>query len=150
MMLRRLRALVTAAVVAGSILAIALGVAASLITWSRSKPEPLYPILADIIPFTFVMGASQGALFALFIMLGERRRIFSQLSDWRFRVWGALAAAIPSLVVDATARMDGEHVSLKTFAYTLLLSAGTGAMMGPSVLRFARRARAGAELTAEV
>lgn len=149
MFLLRLRAvLVTAALWAVGWAILASILMAVQVLMQFDSIELVSGVLPIVSTFAVVfggLGAIAGAIYAVVLMLAERRGSFDQLSTWRMALYGAapaaLAIAIGILVATMTGRLD--VVSVNNMLTTGSLYAGVGAALAVSQLKVAQRAVTG-------
>ncbi|HET9065562.1 MAG TPA: hypothetical protein VFN22_07085 [Gemmatimonadales bacterium] len=149
MMLRRLRAvLVTASLwaVGWAILASILVTIQLLIQFdSPNFFGGVLPLLSTIAVLFGGLGAIAGAIYAVVLMIAERRGSFDQLSTWRMALYGAAPAAVAIAIGIVATTMAGklDVVSVRSMLTTGSLYAGIGAALAVSQLKVAQRAVTG-------
>ena len=141
--MRRLRGVLITALI-WALVWIPIGFALTLLRRSSSF-ECLYCDPNWLVRFVAgwsVFGAVSGGLFAIVLMIAERRRTLAELSLRRTAVWGAIGAlALPTIitildVVDS----PGPYRDWPFMLVTLIAVAGLGASCAAASVALARRA----------
>jgi hypothetical protein len=142
MVLRRLRGVLTTATLWGlawSLTVVVFTSAFFLAGANRGSGHQLVLELADLLPMAFGLGGMAGALFALFVLLAERRQTLRSVAEHRFHSWGIVAGALPIAIVESVARVGQPHTSLMSAFYAILCGGFVGGSLGAGMLRAARR-----------
>ncbi|HEY2378300.1 MAG TPA: hypothetical protein VGH98_20145 [Gemmatimonadaceae bacterium] len=144
MILRRLKAIVvTAGIWAAAWLP--LGFLYGLLVFWQSRPSDAlldktvdpWPIIGRMMIVWTLWGAVVGAMFALGVLVAERRRSLGELSAWRFGILGGLAAAmLPVYFFVESVRHEGHP--RPRFIVVIALVVLYGAATAVAMLRSAR------------
>ena len=150
MLLRRIRGVVTSALLWGTISSLAGAVLISImsLTYNRGDVRQTWSELLDLIPGFFGYTAMMGGLLAIVVAIAERSSSIWQLSARRLKVWGAVAGAMAGAGMASWMAMEATtpgQVSLKSLAYIVLGGTFSGAQGASIVLHFAQRSRAKVE-----
>lgn len=87
-------------------------------------------------------GAVSGGVFAIVLMIAERRRSLAELSFTRTALWGALGSlSLPAAVMARDAIQSGVLIEGRLLLLPVMLTAGLGAACAAGTLRIARQSR---------
>ncbi len=153
MLLRRLRAVLVTALI-WAVLWIPLSLAAGVIRYYRaprydlitdinvpSPRPPALPIILGEASWWAAWAAVVGAIFAVILIVGERRRTISEIRPWRFACWGAVAAVgLPVSLVIGYVVAEGPVTVTWDLPVLIVLTGIFGAACAAGMLRIARRA----------
>lgn len=143
MLVRRARGIIVTAAMFGIgewLLATIFRAASWLITDERHLiGHSLLRELADTTRWSLPIGAATGALLALLLIFAERHKTAETVSTLRFRLWGAIAGAIPVAVFFAVGHMHGAAGPLWLFAAATYSAGSIGWGVAGRMLRLARR-----------
>jgi hypothetical protein len=145
MLLRRIRGVLTSALVWGGLGALAGSVVISamvLIDPRGGSIRAVWNELLDDVPEFFVYTAALGGLLALTVVIAERHTSIDKLTSRRFALWGGIAGTLAGLGMATSAWLEStppSHTSLKSFAFIVLAGAVSGAQGASLMLRVARR-----------
>jgi hypothetical protein len=153
MILRRIRGVFTLAALGGLAMACAIVVFTSvffLTSPTHGSARDLLGMLTELLPMPLGLGGLAGALFGLFVILGERGETLDRVSEGRFRVWGGIAGAISFAALQAYTHFGGTHRILMLDWDSIFSGGFAGAMIAPALLRLARRANGSPAEPAEI
>lgn len=137
-MLRRLRGILSLAVLWAMVWLLAGVVVELAFRWSAGSPRHGLHF-QDLLGWTG-LGAFSGAVFAALIALFERRRTFDELSVKRLASWGALAGAVLPVAASVAmgfAKTDVSGAGLVALSFVIM--ALLGGACGWSTIRLAKR-----------
>ena len=138
LLLRRARGILGTALV-WCIAWLAMGSAIGLYARLRTSPAVDARFVAWMAAAWALWGAVSGALFALTVLAGERRRTLAQLSVWRVATWGALGALGLPVIFLCFVWAAGGAVTWQGVVVTLPTSAALGAACAAGTLTLAQR-----------
>jgi len=85
-------------------------------------------------------GAVSGGVFAIVLMIAERRRSLAELSYTRTALWGALGSlSLPAALMVRDAIRSGVLIEGRLGVLSVVLTAGLGAACAAGTLRIARQ-----------
>ena len=123
-----------------------VGVVMALIAFSaRRDVICLYcPPFWDWFPFLVLRwtlwGAVSGGVFAIVLMIAERRRSLAELSFTRTALWGAVGSlSLPAAFIVRDAIQAGALIEGRLAGLSVVLTAGLGAACAAGTLRIARQ-----------
>lgn len=143
MLMRRIRGLLVAATLWAAALSCTVIIFTSLFFLGSADHESIREFaseLADLLPMSLSLGGLAGLLFGLLIVFAERGQTLRSMSERRFRIWGAVAAALSMAIVEGVTVSGRPHGLLMRAAYSILTSGFAGASLAESMLHAARRA----------
>lgn len=141
--MRRLRALLLTGIF-WALFWLPIGIGLAIYGATLPKTDVVGPSTAEFLTVWMGWGALSGVVFALTLMIAERRRTLQQLSITRIAVWGGLGSMTLPLVVIIITRLasptdDDWILELLVLAF----SAALGAACAAWTLAMARRASEG-------
>src|SRR5204863_9308503 len=87
-----------------------------------------------------LLGAVSGGVFAIVLMIAERRRSLAELSFTRTALWGAVGSlSLPAAFMVRDAIQSGVLIEGRLAGLSVVLTAGLGAACAPGTLRIARQ-----------
>ena len=153
MLLRRLKAVLVTSFI-WAVLWIPLSLAAGIIRYYRaprydlitdinlpSPRPPALPIILGQAGWWTVWAAVVGAIFAIILIVAERRRTISEIRPWRFACWGAVAAlGLPLALLIGFVVTEGPITVTWDLPVLIVLTGVFGAACAAGMLRLARPA----------
>jgi hypothetical protein len=142
MLFRRIRGLLTTATLSGLAMAGVVIAMTPVFFFARPNHGPLRELiqeLIELVPSSFGLGATAGVIFALLVLVAERRSTLRSISERRFRIWGSVAGALAVGVVEARAGLGPHPSAMLGPIYAILGGAFSGGSLAPAMLWAARR-----------
>jgi len=142
MLIRRIRGILVTATMFGFATWVLFMISAAIIWLLDDQKHRLVDSLRGELGdslVSFVFGAVTGALLASLLIIAERRKDVGTVSALRFRLWGAVAGALPMIVVEQVLRMSEPGFSLKVAGITVFFAGLLGSRFAGHMLRLARR-----------
>ena len=152
MLLQRLRAIFTTAVLWAGAWILACGPVLTIVWLMGGRSRNLLEVLRIGLVLWGGFGAMNGVAFGVFLMLAERNRTLEQLSRTRVALWGGIGAALfPAVLFLLIVAIPGftllgagvAHAGIGEFLTSCLINGILGAAVATTHLSLARRLPAG-------
>jgi drug/metabolite transporter (DMT)-like permease len=146
MLLRRIRGILTSALVWGVLGALVGSVSMSIMALAHHSGSihETWTELLDVVPWFFGYTATIGGLLALVVAMAERNNSIGKLTSRRFQLWGVVAGTLVGLGVATRILLEStpsSQTSLESLAFIVLAAAFSGAQGASLMLHVAQRSR---------